>query len=110
MRKYASGVMILILLVNFLVGCGQSSYKDGNFIGEAKGHNGTLKVSVTVEEGEISNVEITQHEESEDISDPAIKEIPNRIVENNSVDVDSVSGATNTSQAIKDAVQDALSD
>lgn len=51
---------------------------------------------------------ILSHSETEGISDPAIKELPQNIVNRNSADVDTVSGATMTSRAILTAVQEIL--
>ena len=52
---------------------------------------------------------MVSHNETPGISDPAIEQLPAAIVEANSTDVDSVSGASVTSKAIKEAVQEALS-
>ncbi|UUX34966.1 FMN-binding protein [Fundicoccus culcitae] len=82
---------------------------DGTYTGEAEGHNGPLTVEVTVTDGVIANVAVTDHVETEGISDPAIEEIPAAIVENNSTEVDLVSGASVTSGAIIEAVNNALS-
>jgi len=87
-----------------------TSYEDGTYQGTSEGHNDPIELEVTVENGEISDVTILEHSESEDISDPAIEEVPQAIVENNSTDVDVASGATVTSEAIMAAVDNALED
>ena len=71
--------------------------------------NGAVKVSVTVEGGKITKVEIVKHNETPGISDPAREQLPDAIVKAGSTEVDNVSGATITSKAIKEAVSDALS-
>jgi len=48
------------------------------------------------------------HKETPGISDPAIEEIPKRMVKTNSPEVDIVSGATKTSNGIIEAVKIAL--
>lgn len=108
MKKTISIALILVLIATALVGCSGAAYKDGTYPGEADGMNGPVKVEVTVTDGKIANVEVTEHAETEGISDPAIEQIPDAIVEKNSTDVDSVSGATITSDAIKAAVNSAL--
>lgn len=85
-----------------------AEYTDGTYEGTAEGHNEPLSVEVTVEGGTITDVAVTDHAETEGISDPAIEEVPAAIVENNSTDVDTVSGATITSEAIINAVENAL--
>ncbi|WP_409228190.1 FMN-binding protein [Gudongella sp. SC589] len=85
-------------------------YADGTYIGTSdKGMNPGLKVSVTVEGGKITKVEVIEHDETPGIADPAIEGVPAAIVEAGSPSVDVVSGATLTSEAIMDAVQNALS-
>ena len=83
-------------------------YTAGTYEASAAGMNGDVKVSVTVDANNITAVEVTEHQETPGISDPAISDIPAAIVEANSVDVDAVSGATITSEAIKSAVATAL--
>ncbi len=73
-----------------------------------KGVGGQLVVRVTYVDKKITNVEILEQHESEDVAATAIAELPDRIVAQNSTDVDAVSGASAASRAIKDAVHDAL--
>lgn len=109
MKKIISLALILVLIATTLVGCGGGGAKltDGTYEGEAQGM-APLKVKVEVAEGKIASVEVTEHAETPEISDPALEQIPALIVEKNSTDVDAVSGATVTSTAIKDAVNNAL--
>ena len=85
-----------------------SGLKDGTYTGVGKGMNGDVTVEVTVKDSKIAEVVVTDHKESEGISDPAIEQIPTRIVEEQSTSVDAVSNATVTSNAIMAAVQNAL--
>lgn len=82
---------------------------NGVYEGSANGMGGALKVAVTVEDGKISGVEVLEHKETAGISDPAIEKIPQAIVDAQSTDVEAVTGATVTSDAIKEAVAAALS-
>ena len=101
-------ILILVLVATTLVGCGGSKLNDGTYTGEAAGMSPGLKVSVVVADGKISSVDVTEHAETEGYSEPALEQIPGAIVEKNSTDVDAVSGATLTSNAIKEAVDQAL--
>lgn len=82
---------------------------DGTFSGTAAGHNADLEVEVVVENGEIVDVQVVNHAETQGIADPALEEVPAAIVDTNSTSVDTVSGATVTSNAIMSAVNNALS-
>ena len=57
---------------------------------------------------QIESVEILSNHETVGVADRALTEIPQKIVETQSTEVDTVSGATITSNAIMNAVQNAL--
>ena len=79
------------------------------YIGKGSGIADGLTVKVTVVDGKMTAIEVIAHNETPGISDAAIAEMPARILEAQSVDIDGVSGATRTSDGIKAAVADALS-
>ncbi|NLM03892.1 MAG: FMN-binding protein, partial [Clostridiales bacterium] len=85
-----------------------SMFKAGTYIGVANGHNGEIKVEVTVDEESIKEIKVLEHNESPGISDPAIERIPQAIVDSQSLAVDAISGATVTSDAIILAITNAL--
>ncbi|ACB84667.1 FMN-binding protein [Natranaerobius thermophilus] len=82
--------------------------EDGVFTGEGTGRNPGIEVEVTVEEGEITDIELLDHDESDAYMDEAWEGMVDKIKEANCPDVDSVSGATQSSVGIKDAVEDAI--
>lgn len=106
-RCFRSGTMLLCtaLLLGSLTGCGK---KSGTFKGTAEGKNGDVTVEVTLKNGEITNVEVTDQQETKGIADPALEKVPQEIVDAGTPNVDAVSGATVTSNAIMNAVKDAL--
>ncbi|MDD3252395.1 MAG: FAD-dependent oxidoreductase [Lachnospiraceae bacterium] len=83
---------------------------DGTYTQTASGNNGDVKVEVEVLDGVIKKVEVIEHMETAGISDKAISDIPSFIVENQSLGIDAISGATNTSNAILEAAQACLSE
>lgn len=83
-------------------------YTPGTYTGTAAGKNGDVKVEVTFSANAIDSVKVVEHSETAGISDGAIENIPTAIVENQSLAVDTVSGATVTSDAILKAVADAV--
>lgn len=105
--------LLTLFMVFILVGCAsepaaEAVYNAGTYSAITKGMNGDIDVAVTVNDYEIEDVVVVTHSETPGISDPAIERVPMKIVETQSVEVDSVAGATITSEAIKDAVTDAL--
>jgi len=85
---------------------GDAALKDGTYHGKAKGYKGPIEVEVLVKGGKIAEVKIGKN--TEDRPRSALKEIPDRIVKAQSVEVDSVAGATYTSNGVKKAVAVAL--
>ena len=83
-------------------------YTPGTYTGTAAGKNGDVKVEVTFSANAIDSVKVVEHSETAGISDGAIENSPAAIVENQSLAVDTVSGATITSDAILKAVADAV--
>ena len=78
--------------------------KDGDYTATVDGQEGPMTVAVTIAEGKIADVKVTENKETEAIAGPALEKVPAAIVENNSVDVDGVAGATLSSNRIKKAV------
>ena len=81
---------------------------DGEYESIVDGQEGKMIVKTTITDGKIANVEIVEQKETESIAKPALESIPTSIVEKNSVDLDTISGATLTSNRIMDAVADSL--
>ena len=67
-----------------------------------------MTVRVVVDGGTISEVAVVSNQETENIAAPAIEKVPASIVEQNSPDVDGVTGATLTSGRIMEAVKKCL--
>lgn len=86
----------------------QGTFVPGTYTGKAQGMNGDVVVSVTFDKDAITAVEVTEHAETAGISDPAIANVPAAILAAQSTQVDAVSGATVTSNAIISAVNDAI--
>lgn len=86
-----------------------SPYKDGVYQGTAAGYRPGIVVEVTIEGGKIASVTVvTHHEKGKNHWGTPVAQIPQAIVDAQSTNVDSISGATRTSEGIKNAVNDAL--
>ena len=79
--------------------------KDGSYEATVDGQNGDMVVQVVVEGGKIAQVIIVSNHETENIAGSALEKVPAAIVEAGSPDVDGVTGATLTSERVKDAVR-----
>ena len=82
-----------------------SDISDGVYIGEYDVNFIYAKVEVTVQNGEITNINILEHRHERG---KAAEAIANKIVDEQKIDVDAISGATNSSTVIKKAVENAL--
>ena len=76
--------------------------------GEAQGLGGPVTVEITATADTIYDLVATGDKETPGIGTKALEELPGKIVSANSLDVDAVSGATVTSEAIKEAAKKAL--
>ncbi len=87
-----------------------NQYQDGVYTGIADAFGPDLTVEVTLQDNQIKAIEIVSHNE-QNISfyGPAFEAVPDAIMDAQSTQVDSVSGATYSSIGIKNAVIDALS-
>jgi uncharacterized protein with FMN-binding domain len=86
----------------------KGTYPDGRWEGGAKGFGGMITVLVTVENGTISEIEITSADGEDKAYLSMAEDIIPKIIEAQSADVDTVSGATFSSTGIRDAVSEAL--
>ena len=84
-------------------------YADGTYTGSAGGYKGTTTVGVTVENGYITNIEVLSTDDDMQFFALAKSPVISAILESQSAQVDAVTGATYSSNAIMDAVADALS-
>jgi uncharacterized protein with FMN-binding domain len=88
----------------------EAIFPAGEYEGVGTGKNGDIKVKVTLSDTKIENVEVLEQAETEGLGDVAIEDLIPAILESQTVDVDSVSGATVTSDGLKEAVTNALAE
>ena len=84
------------------------SYQDGIYTGVGSGFRGDISVKVTVEKGLISDITVLSSNDDAQFFDRAKSDIISQIISTQSVNVDTVSGATFSSNGIIAAVADAL--
>ena len=107
MKKLISLLMVLALTLSCF-GVLAEGAKDGKYTASGEGKDGPVVVETTIEGGKITSVVVTEQNETPEIAALPLEQIPAAIVEANAWNVDSVTGATVTSDAIKAAVKDAI--
>ena len=101
--KKAFGILCACVLLTACVGAFAEDYT-----ASAPGMGGDVPVTVTYEDGRITAVTVGENNETPGIGDKAVEALPARIVEEQSLTVDAVAGATVTSEAILAAAETAL--
>ena len=79
----------------------------GDYEGTAKGYGGDINVKVSLENGEIKAIDVDQ-KETEAVGGAGLARIKDRVIAQNTTDLDNISGATISSAAFLSAVNDAI--
>lgn len=88
---------------------GDSEYEDGVYYGTGTGFGGEVKVKVTIADGKITEITIESASGEDGSYLAKAKTLIEKVIEKQSPNVDTVSGATYTSNGIISAIQNALS-
>ena len=83
------------------------TFTPGTYTAEAEGYHGQIKLDVTFDENSISSINIVEDHETEGIGHEALPMMVERIIQAQGTGVDAVTGATVSSAAIKQAVNNA---
>lgn len=83
-------------------------YKDGTYEGSAQGFGGPIVVNVTISDGRIASVTVTDHKGESTSYYSMAESLTQTIVDRQSADVDVVTGATLSSNGIIGAAKEAL--
>jgi fumarate reductase flavoprotein subunit len=112
MRKTSWGIFAILLAVCMITACSTSGGKTplkfnaGTYTSTQRGMGGTFEVTVAFSERTIESVIVGENRETYMVGTEAIRILPERIVANQSLKVDVISGATITSYAIIYGVRD----
>ncbi len=106
-RKLVSLLVAAVMLLGMMSVVSAEGMKPGIYTKTVKGMYEGLTVEVTVTEEKIETVKVTEHVETAP-GWPALEKIPTAIVENQTVGVDTLAGATRTSEGIIEGVRQAL--
>lgn len=109
--------LVFAMSTSLFVGCSsnntgsKSTAKAGTYTATEKGFGGDVTVNVTIaEDGSIESIDVTADSETPDIGGKAAPQLAETIVNNQSLAVDTVSGATVTSTAVITAITNALTE
>ena len=111
-KKHLLSMVLVPTIAVGLVGCSTNkkaaSLKDGTYTANATGHNGPMTVNVTVQDGKIASVDASDNVETKGIGTNAIDKICEVVVDKQTVNLDTATGATVSSGAMIHALKDAL--
>ena len=109
MKRITAILSTMVITATLLVGCGSGKYTDGTYTGEGQGASGAIKVEVKVEKGKILEVNLVEHNETKTLVDGVKENLVPEIIEKQSTEgVEAISGATNSSKGVIEAVNKAL--
>jgi fumarate reductase flavoprotein subunit len=124
-KQHLIGIGVMVVATAVLIGISQpvyeaiskrgrvqgteSIYTPGTYEAEEQGFGGTVKAVVTVDDKNITALELTGPDETPALGGNALTSLQAEILQKQTAEVDSVSGASITSGAIKTAVSEALS-
>ena len=108
MNQNKATIFLLILILFFTISISAQDLSDGVYKGTGEGMHGEMVIQIEIETGEITELEVLEHSETPTIAETAIEKVKEKILENQNWDVDTVAGATYTSDGIKEGVKEAL--
>ncbi|MBQ6858296.1 MAG: FMN-binding protein, partial [Clostridia bacterium] len=105
MKKFAALVLAMLMVISAV---GAMAMTAGTYEAAAPGFHGDVKLAVTVDAEKITAIEVVEHSETEGIGSVALPQLVDAVVANQTIGVDSIAGATVTSDAFKAAMTAAL--
>lgn len=127
-KRLLSIVLVLTMFFSLLTGCAntanqqevekpaneqgevvnEAALKDGTYTTTLNAMHGPMKLELTVSGNKIADVKVLEHMETPGVGDVAVKQIPEQIVEHQTLAVDVVTGVTITSASIIKAAEECL--
>ena len=104
----------LTLAAALLFGCagnkaaGEAAVGTAVYKGAAMGYRGIIRVSVGIEDGNISEITIVESREDPAVGGAAMEELADLVLAYNTTEIDAISGATETSRGFLAAIEDAI--
>jgi fumarate reductase flavoprotein subunit len=124
-KQHLIGIGIMVVASAVLIGVSQPAYEafskagrvqgtesiytPGTYEAEEQGFGGAVKAVITVDDKNITALQLTGESETPELGGKALTSLQAEILQKQTAEVDSVSGASITSGAVKTAVSEALS-
>ncbi len=103
---------LLLIPILILFGCSaKGKYKPGTYEASATGYNEEVPITLSVQindEGDIENVLVHKQDEAPELGGLALDTLVGYAIEENSSEIDTVTGATLTSEGFIQALDEAL--
>ena len=99
MKKFAMSILVVLSAIAF-----GNEVKEGTGLGYAD----DIKVAVTMNGDKIIAIEVKENSDTPGIANPAIEQLKKRVIEAQSSQVDTVAGATYTSEGFLEAINNAI--
>ena len=102
MKRFAAMLIALVMVLTMVPAMAET------YTGTAKGFGGDVTVTLTVDNGVITDAKAEGADETPGVGTPALEQLPAAMVAGNTVNVDAVAGATFTSNGVIEAAKAAL--
>lgn len=106
MRRIENAIPVFVLTIGFCAVA--NAYNPGTYEDCAMGKNADVCLKVTVDKNKIEKIEVVSEKETPGIGNVSIKNTIDNILKNQSLNVDSVAGATMSQKAVVNASKGAL--
>ena len=107
-RRLVSLVLAAAMLLSLAMVSNAEGMKPGTYTSTVNGMFGPLTMEMVITDGKIESAQVTDHDETPGVGEQAALLIPQFIVEKQSLAIDAVTGATNTSRAVLRAAEECL--
>lgn len=111
MKKTIKSSVACLLALGCVTGCSgkqSGTYTPGTYTGEGQGFGGAVKVTIKTDAEKITDVTVEGESETPEIGGAALEQLANAIKEKQSAEIDAVTGATLTSNGVKEAAAKAI--
>lgn len=81
---------------------------DGEYRAEGNGYEGPILVEMRVRDGFIDRIEVIDHQENVGVVEDAFDRLSRKVIKQQSADVDTISGATEASRGLLEAVRECI--